>query len=243
MVITKVGQAWGRLGVLSSLLLGAVLFGGCQTNKADSGFSEVPGVVEAPAASPAPATDQGAAVTTAAANSASAAATNTEGSSEFIKRGDILLISFSDLPLPSALPPFDQKVRDDGSITLIYNHVFQAAGKRMGDLEREIRDFYVPSYFRNLTVTVRIAGDTRCFYLDGEVRVGGKIQYTGPITVSKAIASGGGFTDFANKRKVKLIRADGRTQIINCNDVLDHPERDPQVYPDDKIHVPRRFLW
>ena len=58
----------------------------------------------------------------------------------------------------------------------------------------------------------------------------------------KAIASAGGFTDFANKKKVKLTRVDGRTQTVNCVKALDNPSLDLEVYPGDKIHVPRR-LW
>jgi protein involved in polysaccharide export with SLBB domain len=64
--------------------------------------------------------------------------------------------------------------------------------------------------------------------------------------VSKAIAAAGGFTDFANKRSVKLIRRDGRSQKVNYNKALAHPEQpelDPTVFPDDKIHVPRRIFW
>ena len=56
------------------------------------------------------------------------------------------------------------KVKDDGTVTLIYNRVFHAAGKRTGELGKEIRDFYVPAYFINLTVTVRISAD-RFFYV------------------------------------------------------------------------------
>jgi polysaccharide export outer membrane protein len=171
----------------------------------------------------------------------SGTATNADGTSEIIQPGNTLLITFSDLP-PPPQPAYDQRVRDDGTITLIYNRVFKAAGKRVGDLEKEIRDFYVPAYFINLTVTVRISTD-RSYYVDGEVRLPNKFPYTTPITVSKAIATAGGFTDFANKRKVKLIRADGRKQTVNCNKVLDHPELDPQVFPDDRVHVPRRILW
>jgi protein involved in polysaccharide export with SLBB domain len=235
MAMTKVGQIWGRVCIVSCLLLTGLLFAGCQTNSGDAGFSEVPGV-EPPA--------QGG---TAPGNPAvtptvvpSAVATTNRESGEFIKVGDILVITFADLPPPPP-PPFDQKVRDDGTVTLIYNQPFQAAGKRTGDLEREIRAFYVPSYFKNLTVTVRITAD-RFYYVDGEVRMASKLPYTSGMTVSKAIAAAGGFNDFANKRKVKLIRGD-RTQTINCNDVLNHPEKDPLVLPDDRIHVPRRIIW
>jgi protein involved in polysaccharide export with SLBB domain len=237
MAMMKVGQVWGRLCILSCLLLTGLLFAGCQTNKADSGFSEVPGV-EATAPGAAPAINQ----VTAGTPGANSGGTNIDLSGEIIKPGDVLLITFADLPKDAQLPAFDQRVKDDGTVTLIYNRSFQAAGKRTGDLEREIRAFYVPGYFINMTPTVRISGESRFYYVDGEVRAPGKFPYVSGITVTKAIASAGGYTDFANKRKVKLIRAGGRQQTINSNKVLDNPEQDPLVFPDDKIHVPRRIL-
>jgi hypothetical protein len=39
-----------------------------------------------------------------------------------------------------------------------------------------------------------------------------------------------------------LTRFDGRTQTVNCVKALDKPSLDPEVYPGDKIHVPRR-IW
>jgi polysaccharide biosynthesis/export protein VpsN len=242
MLMTKVGQICWRLCITSCLLLTGLFFAGCQTESADSGFSPLPGIE--PVAQGGIAPGNTAATPAAAPNTTPTATTNL--SPEIIKIGDILLITFADLPQGMTMPAFDQKVREDGSITLIYNQRFQALGKRTGDLEREIRDFYVPSYFRNLTVTVRISTETRFIYVDGEVKVGGKVPYTGQITVSKAIAAVGGFTDFANKRSIKLIRPDGRSQTVNYNKALAHPERpelDPQVLPDDKIHVPRRIIW
>jgi polysaccharide export outer membrane protein len=182
---------------------------------------------------------------TAPASQVGIASTNTasgtnQPTSEIIKTGDVLVITFADLP-PPPMPAFDQRVRDDGTITLIHNHVFQAAGKRVGDLEREIHDFYVPRYYINLTVTVRPPSD-RFFYVDGEVRLPNKFPWVNGTTVTKAIASAGGFTDFASKTTVRLIRADGTKQTVNCNKVLDHPELDPLVFPNDRIHVKRRIL-
>jgi protein involved in polysaccharide export with SLBB domain len=93
-----------------------------------------------------------------------------------------------------------------------------------------------------MTVTVKQQEITRWYYVDGEVRTPSRQQYITRITVLKAIASASGFTDFANKKKVRLTRADGRTQIVNCVKALDNPTLDPEVYPGDRIHVPRK-IW
>ena len=154
--------------------------------------------------------------------------------------GDSLTITFTDTPVP--IPNFDEKIREDGTITLTLNKTFTAAGKSRGDLEKEIRACYVPNYYKYMTVTVKQQSDTRWYYANGEVKMPNRQIYAGRITVLKAIASVGGFTDFANKKKVKLTRVDGRTQTVNCNKALENPSLDPEIYPGDTVHVPRR-LW
>jgi polysaccharide export outer membrane protein len=159
---------------------------------------------------------------------------------EVLRVGDSLTVTFIDTP--TVIPPFQEKIKEDGTITLTLNQLFKADGKTRGDLEKEIRARYVPDYFKYLTVTVTPDVNTRWYYVDGEVKTPSRQNYISRITVLKAIASAGGFTDFANKKKVKLTRVDGRTQTVNCVKALDKPSLDPEVYPGDKIHVPRR-IW
>jgi polysaccharide biosynthesis/export protein VpsN len=159
-------------------------------------------------------------------------------SSDVLRVGDLVVVVFSDLPV--LVPPFEERVKDDGTITLLLNQSFHAAGKVRGELEREIRERYVPRYYVNLTVTVK--PQERFIYVEGEVKLPSRQLHPGDITVLKAIASAGGFTDYANKRKVRLLRANGQTAIVDCVAVLDNPQLDLPVNPNDKIHVPRR-LW
>jgi polysaccharide export outer membrane protein len=117
-----------------------------------------------------------------------------------------------------------------------------AAGRTPGELEMVIQRRYVPSYYTHLTVSVTPV--VRYFYVDGEVNPGapGRIVYSGPITVTRAIAAAGGFSPFADHRHVKLYRVNGKSAInVNCYKVLDHPELDLPVYPGDRIVVKRRL--
>jgi polysaccharide export outer membrane protein len=159
---------------------------------------------------------------------------------EVLRVGDSLTVSFTDTP--QTIPSFEEKIKEDGTITLTLNQTFKAEGRTRGELERDIRARYVPDYFKYMTVTVKQQESTRWYYLNGEVRSPARQIYNSRITVLKAIASAGGFTDFANKKKVRLTRVDGRTQTVNCVKALDNPALDPEVYPGDTIHVPRR-LW
>src|SRR5271165_1547384 len=63
--------------------------------------------------------------------------------------GDAVTVTFQDLMNP--IPPVDAAVKDDGTVTLIYNKSFHAEGKTLRELERDIRDAYVPAYFVNMT--------------------------------------------------------------------------------------------
>jgi protein involved in polysaccharide export with SLBB domain len=70
----------------------------------------------------------------------------------------------------------------------------------------------------------------------------GKLPYTGQITVTRAIATAGGFSPFANRRNVRIYRSDGTYSTINCTKALQNPKLDLPVYPGDKILV-RRRIW
>jgi polysaccharide biosynthesis/export protein VpsN len=159
---------------------------------------------------------------------------------QMFRVGDSLMVTFTDTP--TVIPPFEEKIKEDGTITLTLNQTFKADGKTRGSLEKEIRARYVPDYYKYMTVTVKQQESTSWYYMNGEVRSPARQIYNSRITVLKAIASAGGFTDFANKKKVKLTRVDGRTQTVNCVKALDNPRLDPEVYPGDTIHVPRR-IW
>jgi hypothetical protein len=78
------------------------------------------------------------------------------------------------------------------------------------------------------------------FYVSGEVKFPSRRAYTGPITVSQAIAACGGLTDLANRRHVELIRLDGRKEEVDWAKASNEPSPDPIMDPGDKVHVGRR---
>jgi len=154
-----------------------------------------------------------------------------------LRIGDLLQVTFSDLVTPQ--PPFEGRIKEDGTITLLLNQTFTAAGKTFAELEKEIRERYVPKLFVNLTATVRV--QDRFFYVDGQIRNPNRFDYKGDITVLGAIAAAGGFTDFASPKKVQVTRANNQKVKVNCDKARDNPELDLPIYPGDRIIVPRRF--
>jgi protein involved in polysaccharide export with SLBB domain len=152
--------------------------------------------------------------------------------------GELVKIDFSG---PAAPPTaVEQHIQNDGTIELYLIGSVIAAGKTAGELQQEVRELYVPRYYRHLNVTVK-ASD-RFYFVGGEVKLPNRQLYLGPITVTGAIKSSGDFTDFANKRRVKLIRADGTMREIDAVKAQQNPELDLPVYPGDRIDVPSRLF-
>jgi polysaccharide export outer membrane protein len=152
--------------------------------------------------------------------------------------GDTVTVTLTGLP--ESIEPHMEPIKEDGTITMPNIGHVQAAGKTAGELQNEIYNLYVPSLYRHLTVTVN-TGD-RVYYVTGEVKAPGRQLYAGQMTVTKAITTAGDFTDFANHKKVWLIRSNGQRIKVNCDKALQDASQDPAVYPNDQIQVPRK-IW
>ncbi len=212
--------------LLCGLVLTGALFAGCTSTSGDPVFSD----------SPRPMT----------ANTASADSSPADAA--LFRVGETVIVTFSGGGSSGTgsegsnqiMPPHQEPIKEDGTITLDLIGPVKAAGKTPGQLQNEIHDLYVPKYYVRLTVTV--SAQDRVFYVGGEVVKPGVFQYLGETTVTKAIQSAGDFTDFASRSKVWLIRANGQRIKVNCTKALENPSLDPPVYPGDQIQVPRRII-
>jgi len=156
-----------------------------------------------------------------------------------LRIGDRIKVELSGIP--DTMPASEQDIKEDGSINLPYVGRIIVAGKSPSGLEQEITTNYVPRFFTHISVTVTPMA--RFFFVMGQVNnnAGGRILYTGPITVLGAIAAAGDFTPFAKKKDVQITRSNGNIEHVNCVKAIRHPELDVPIYPGDKIQVGRRF--
>jgi protein involved in polysaccharide export with SLBB domain len=152
-----------------------------------------------------------------------------------LRVGDELTVSFFDIT-PAILPITDE-IKEDGTITLIYNEKFQAAGKTISQLQTAVHDRYVPAYVKYMTVN--IAPANRIYYVEGEVRVPNHYPYPGHMTLLEAIATAGGFTDYAKKKAVRITRADHRQFTVNAAKAINDPDLNVEIFPGDTIYVPQ----
>jgi polysaccharide export outer membrane protein len=158
-------------------------------------------------------------------------------SSDRFNVGDLVVVSFSGLTDPPA--PHEERIKEDGTITLMLIGQVTAKGKTPGELQKEIRQTYVDKRFFTETLTITVKVQERFFFVGGQVRSPNRYIYAEGMTVLKAIQSAGDFNEFAKRTKVQVTRLDGRTIIVNCKKALDNPKYDIPIYPGDRINVPR----
>jgi polysaccharide export outer membrane protein len=160
----------------------------------------------------------------------------TDASIDVIRVGEKITVYITDIPRPYT---HQQQVREDGTIQLPLGVEVVAAGKRKNDLQEEIRKAYVPKFYNRCTVVVET--EERFIYVDGQVRMPGRYAFTGEMTVLRAISVAGGFTEFANKKNVTLIRPGGKKITVNCKRAEQDPRYDVPIFPGDSVLVKRKF--
>ena len=145
-------------------------------------------------------------------------------------------------------------VSDSGELTIPLVGIVTAKGKTCKELAYEIKPLLEKQYFYHATVIIGL--ETFSTHPLGKVYLMGQVQKQGAVeipsseklTVSQAILLVGGLADFADKRRVKLVRKkpDGTTQttVVDLVEILEkgHSERDPVLQPDDTIIVPQRLI-
>lgn len=150
--------------------------------------------------------------------------------------------------------PVSVTVADSGEVEVPLIGRVPASGRTCRQLAATIKPLLEREYFHKATVILGL--DSVSSKSRGRVYLTGQVRSQGPIeippderfTLSKAIAKAGGFADFANKKKVKLVRrlADGssQTQIIDVEAVTVRGEldKDVELQPDDAIIIPEKFI-
>ena len=134
-------------------------------------------------------------------------------------------------------------VRIDGKITFPLLDDIEAAGRTPIELKNKIESS-LKEYIENPVVTVNVASPaSQRFYILGEVMNTGEYQLVKKLTVLQAFALAGGFTEWASKKEIILLRhEDGMEKIIRVNykDIAKGKKLDQNVLikADDTIIVP-----
>lgn len=144
-------------------------------------------------------------------------------------------------------------VADSGELDVPYIGRVAALDKTCKQLAGELKTQLEKEYYYRASVIIAL--DVANKFL-GRIYVWGQVKNQGPIdiavnenlTAGKAILRAGGFGDFANKKKVKVVRggegARKQSFELNMAEILEEgkTEKDVVLHPDDFIIVPSRLI-
>jgi protein involved in polysaccharide export with SLBB domain len=152
-------------------------------------------------------------------------------------------------------PPRPLMVTDSSELDVPYVGRVAVMGKTCQQLALELKEMLEKEYYYRATVIVGLDSVSK---VHGKVYIWGQVRNQGAIdipvnenfTAGKAILRAGGFGDFANKKKVRLIRTtkgdsgDKQTIELNMVEILEDgkTEKDVTLQPDDFIIVPARLV-
>jgi polysaccharide export outer membrane protein len=144
-------------------------------------------------------------------------------------------------------------VNDSGQVRVPYLGSVTALNRTPRDLAYQIKQALEKNLYKKATVMLSVEKRTGRspgkIYLTGEVARPGTIEMRAneSLTLTQAILESGGFSDFADKRKVKLVRktaSNSEVKIVDVSAIVDkgRTELDVPLKPGDVIVVPERFL-
>ncbi|MDR0534416.1 MAG: polysaccharide biosynthesis/export family protein [Verrucomicrobiales bacterium] len=199
---------------ISALMVGAFLFIGCSGPKADVNSTDV---------------------------SASSQYGNPDDPEyNLIRKGDALTIQLSGVPVEDQAT-YPVKVDDNGNVSMPMIGNVKAAGVTVADLKNTIETLYKSNrIYTNPNITIYTQQE-RYVSVNGEVKTPQQIIYYRGITALTALAQAGGFTDYANRRKCKLLRGD-KVIEFNAQEIQNDPKKDIPLLPNDRIQVDRSIF-
>jgi len=130
-----------------------------------------------------------------------------------------------------------ERIRLSDAATISYPILgeIRLSGKTVGELERIIREGLRGRYLVNPQVTVTI-NEYRHFYINGQIKQPGGYPFVPGLTVLKAVAIAGGFSERAARNKIFIVRENDPAQKRVKADL------DVAVYPGDVVTVEESFF-
>jgi polysaccharide export outer membrane protein len=135
-------------------------------------------------------------------------------------------------------PDFTRQVsvRPDGKITMPLIGDVQAAGMTPLALTNDLKD-KVGKYVQNPEVTVTVMDvRSRKYYIDGEVGRPGQFALVTPTRVLEALSMAGGFREFANQKKITILRG-SQTFKFNYKEVIRGKHLEQNIYLENGDHI------
>lgn len=174
-----------------------------------------------------------------------------------ISSGDLISIKI----IEDRREPLQQRVAVTGEVQAPYIGLIKAQGKTSRELAYAIKRELEKNFFKNATVVVAIDQlnpddvmrereiDLEFYVMFGFVARQGKYDLPNneDITISQAVLRAGGFAQFANKKKVKVVRktpAGNKTILVDVHSIMQAGDLDKDIYlRKDDVIIVEELTW
>lgn len=129
-----------------------------------------------------------------------------------------------------------------GSVNLPYINKIKADGLTPSQLASTIENTYRSNkIYTNPTITIVMAPTARFVNVGGAVRQAMRVPFTEDMTLLAAINGAGGFNDFADQKRVRVLRGNS-VKVYDVRESRRDPSKDIRLQPGDRVEVPQSFF-
>lgn len=130
----------------------------------------------------------------------------------------------------------------NGSVNLPYINKLKAEGLTPAQLARSIEEAYrANKIYTNPNITILMQPTSRFVNVGGAVRLPMRVPFTEDLTLLSSINAAGGFNDFADQKRVRLLRRNN-VKVYDVRQFRRDPSRDVKLQPGDRVEVPQTFF-
>ena len=130
----------------------------------------------------------------------------------------------------------------NGSVNLPYINKVKAQGLTPAQLANSIEGNYRASrIYTNPTITIVMQPTARFVNVGGAVRTPSRVPFTEDMTLLTAINAAGGFNDFADQKRVRVLRGNDAKQY-DVREFRRDPSKDVKLQPGDRVEIPQSFF-
>ena len=130
----------------------------------------------------------------------------------------------------------------NGSVNLPYINKLKAEGLTPAQLARSIEEAYrANKIYTNPNITILMQPTSRFVNVGGAVRLPMRVPFTEDLTLLASINAAGGFNDFADQKRVRLLRRND-VKVYDVRQFRRDPSRDVKLQPGDRVEVPQTFF-
>ena len=160
-----------------------------------------------------------------------------------LRIGDPIELKIGGVPQDEQLQVNNTYVVDStGSISLPYINKVKAAGLTPSALARDVESAYrVGKIYTNPNVTIIMQPAARFVNIGGAVRQPSRVPFTEDMTLLTAINAAGGFNEFADQKRVRLLRG-SKVQVFDVRQFRKNPEKDVPLQPGDRVEIPQTIF-